>query len=100
METTIIDYAVFIKKSNERIIQKYQLAYDKVIALSDMAESVYAEVEELLGEDDPITEKVYFGMSNIVDEAIIMLEKVIEERTPMKLLKNPHITLKPMSPEA
>jgi hypothetical protein len=81
METIIID---FDKKYNEIKIKKYQLAYYKVIVLGDMAESVYAEVEALLGEDDPITEKVYFGMSNIVDDAVIMLEKVIEERKPLK----------------
>jgi hypothetical protein len=38
-------------------------------------------------------------MSNIVDDAVIMLEKVIEEGIPLKPLINPHVTLKPMSPE-
>jgi len=91
METIIIDYALFVKKSNEKRIQKYQLAYDKVIALGDMAESVYAEVEALLGENDPITEMVFFGMSHIVDDAIPMLEKAIDEKKPLKLTTRPQV---------
>ena len=76
METVIVDYDIFVRKSNERRIQKYKLVYDQVISLGEMAESVYAKVKAILGEDDPVTEMVYCGMSRIVDDAGLMLEKV------------------------
>lgn len=99
METITFDYDFFVKKSIQKRIIKYQLAYDKIIELGEMAEMVYGEVKALLGEHDPIMEYLYFAMSYIVDEAITSLEEVIEGGNPLKPIINPRVTLKPMSPE-
>lgn len=100
METITFDYNLFVKKSIQKRIIKYQLAYEKIIELGEMAEMVYGEVGALLGEDDPITGYIYFAMSYIVDEAITSLGKVIEEGNPLKPIINPNVILKLMSPEA
>lgn len=94
METVIIDYALFVKKSVQKRIQKYQLAYDKLLELGDMLDDINAEVEILLGEDDPIAQNVYTAMSNIVDDAIPNLKKAIEDGKPLKPMRPIQVTFR------
>lgn len=83
METIILDYAHFVKKSNEKRIQKYQLLYDKIIELHEMVESVWDEAETLLGTDDPITDNLYY-MYYYGSETHQNLEKALQDGKPLK----------------
>jgi len=86
METIIIDYSLFVKKANEKRIQKYQLLYDKIIELREMIESVWDEAETILGPDDPITDNL-FTMDYYGSEAHQNLEKVLQDRKPLKPIR-------------
>lgn len=99
MGTIIIYNDIFVKKSNEKRIQKYKLAYDKIINCEQKLEKLYKEVEFLLGEYDPITNNVSFAMSYIVDEAIPYLKKIIDTGKPLQLIKPLNVTFKPLSLE-
>jgi len=86
METIIIDYALFVKKFNEKRIQKYHIAYDKIIESLEIIERVWDEVETLLGVDDPITDNLYY-VYYYLGEAQQNLEKVLQDGKPLKPIK-------------
>lgn len=90
METIILDYALFVKKFNEKRIQKYQLYYPKIIKSLEMLEDVWDEGEVLLGEDDPIAETVGYAQYYL-DEVRQKMEKAIEDGKPLKPRQRPKL---------
>ena len=98
METIIIDYALFVKKSNENIIEKYQLIYDKTIELLEIVDSVSDEAETLLGGDDPISDNFFYAQYYI-SEARQNIEKALKDGKPLKPVQRLKLTLVPLNKE-
>lgn len=98
METIIIDYALFVKKSNEKRIQKYQLIYDKTIELLEIVDSVSDEAETLLGGDDPISDNFFYAQYYI-SEARQNIEKALKDGKPLKPVQRLKLTLVPLNKE-
>jgi hypothetical protein len=96
METIVIDYALFVKKSNEKKIQQYQLFYDRIIELNEIIERVLAEGEKLLGADDPITDNLDY-MQYYASEAYQNIEKVLQDGKPLKPIRRIELKLTKVS---
>jgi hypothetical protein len=96
MKTAIVDYAHFVKKSNEKRIQKYQLFPDKIIKLCEVLESIWEEAETLLGADDPISDNLDYAQYYL-SEAQQNLEKVSQDGKPLKPIKRLEVKFKKLT---